>query len=88
MPINNCTLDNAANKLPEELRANYRANRKGPAVIEELKAAAALKLWRDRGHRNVRFEVPLALGRKKLFIKVLAQEEDRMVGLNVLQTSI
>jgi hypothetical protein len=68
-------------KLPEELRAKYRVNRKCSPVIEGLKVAAALKLWGDRGYRNVRFEVSLALGGKRRFVKVLAQDADRVVGV-------
>ncbi len=68
-------------KLPEELRTNYRVNRKNSPVIEQLKIAAALKLWGDRRYRNIRFEVPLAFGGKTFFVKILAQDADGVVGV-------
>ena len=74
-------MNNTTNKLPKELRANYRVNRKGSSVIEQLKVAAALKLWGDRGYRNVRFEMTLSFGGRRLFAKVLAQNANGIVGV-------
>ena len=66
-------------KLPEELRANYRINRKGSAVIEQLRVAAALKLWNARGYRDIKFDAPMSLGGKTVFVKVLAQNAEGVV---------
>lgn len=74
-------IKNLADKLPEELRANYRINRRSPPLVECLKVVAGLKLWADRGYRDIQFEVPLALGRKTVFVKVLAMDGDRVVGV-------
>ena len=73
---------NQADKLPEELRANYmRYTRKGSAVIEQLRVAAALKLWNARGYRDIRFDVPMPCSEKTFFIKVLAKNADVVVGV-------
>ena len=66
-------------KLPEELRANYRINRKGFAVIEQLRVAAALKLWNARGYRDIKFDVPMSLDGKTVFVKVLAKNAEGVV---------
>ena len=56
--------------------------RKGSAVVESLKVAAALKLWNDRDYRDIRFEVPLIFGGKTVSIKVLAHDaEGGVVGV-------
>lgn len=68
-----------ANKLPEEVRANYKINRKASSTIEHLKVAAALKLWDARGYRDIKFDVPMTFGGKKLFIKVLARNAEGVV---------
>ena len=69
-------------KLPKELRANYKTSRKSPPIIESLKVAAALKLWGDRGYREIGFEVPLIFGGKTVSIKVLAHDaEGGVVGV-------
>ena len=82
MPPNNCLLDGVANKLPEELRANYNNKRKGSPVVEGLKVAAALKLWNDRDYRDIRFDVPMTLGGKTVLVKVLAHDaEGGVVGV-------
>jgi hypothetical protein len=70
-----------ASMLPEELRAAYSDARKGSAVIEALKVAAALKLWCDRGYRQMGFEVSSDLGGKTFYIDVLAKNDERMVGV-------
>ena len=69
--------------MPEELRANYKMRaRKGSAVIEGLRVAAALKLWNDRDYRDIRFDVPMPLGGKTVFVKVLAHDaEGGVVGV-------
>ena len=67
-------------KLPEELRANYKRHaRKGSSVIEHLRVAAALKLWEARGYRDIRFDVPMTFGGKTFFVKVLARNEEGVV---------
>ena len=74
-------------KLPEELRANYKINRKNSPVIELLKVAAALKLWGDRGYREIGFEVPLIFGGKTVSIKVLAHDaEGGVVGVECVSS--
>ena len=70
-----------ADKLPKELRAAYSDARKGSAVVECLKVAAALKLWCDRGYRAMGFEVSSDLGGKTFYIDVLAKNDERMVGV-------
>jgi hypothetical protein len=70
-------------KLPEELRANYLMHAyKFPDIVEQLKVAAALKLWENRGYRSIRFEVPLACGGgKRVFVKVLARDAEGVVAI-------
>jgi hypothetical protein len=68
-------------KLPKELRTNYKLSRKSSPIVEYLKVVAALKLWGDRSYRDIQFEVPLALGGKTVFVKVLAQDADGVVGV-------
>ena len=47
-----------------------------------MKVAAALKLWNDRGYRDIKFEVPLIFGGKTVSIKVLAHDaEGGVVGV-------
>ena len=72
-------MDDVANKLPEELRANYRINLKGSVVIECLKVGAALKLWEARGFRDIKFDVPLTYSGKNFSVKVLAQNAEGVV---------
>jgi hypothetical protein len=77
-------------ELPEELKANYiKQARKSSPAVEALKVAAALKLWNDRGYRDIQFDVPLTLGDKTVFVKVLAKNEDGlMVGIECAETII
>jgi hypothetical protein len=70
------TNPNLYEKLPHQLKKEYRKSRKNSPVIENLKIAAALKLWEDRGFRDIKFDVPIAYGGKTLFIKVLAKHQD------------
>ncbi len=80
-------VDAVADKLPEELRASYKINRKGSPVIEGLKVAAALKLWNDRDYRDIKFEVPLIFGGKTVSIKVLAHDvEGGVVGVECVSS--
>ena len=73
---------NLAAKLPEELKANYNSStHKGSGAIECLKVEAALKLWNNRGYRDIKFEAPLACKGKRFFIKVLARDIKGMVGV-------
>ncbi len=73
---------NLVDKLPKELRANYKINRKNSPVIEQLKVAAAMKLWNDRDYRDIRFDVPMPLGGKTVIVKVLAKDaEGGVVGV-------
>ncbi len=73
------------NKLPEELRAKYRAQAcECCDVVECLKVVAALNLWFNRGYRDIAFSVPLVLGRKKFFVDVLARREDCVVGVECM----
>ena len=75
-------MEGIINKLPEELRANYEMQaRKCSSVVECLKVAAALKLWVDRGYREIGFEVPSDFGGKTFFVDVLARDADGMVGV-------
>ncbi|MCW4018064.1 MAG: hypothetical protein NWF00_05230 [Candidatus Bathyarchaeota archaeon] len=69
------------NKLPADLRANYRANRKSSPVIEQLKVAAALKLWGARGYREIGFEVPSDFEGTTFYVNVLARNAEGMVGV-------
>ncbi|MGD6810611.1 MAG: hypothetical protein ACQCN3_13015 [Candidatus Bathyarchaeia archaeon] len=78
---------NLTEKLPEELKTNYKANRKSSPTIEALKVAAALKLWNDRSYRNIQFEAPIAYGGKTVFVKVLAKHaDDTVVGVECAST--
>jgi hypothetical protein len=78
-------MDDPINKLPEELRVKYGIQScECCDVVECLKVAAALKLWYNRSYRNIEFSVPLALGRKKFFIDVLARKEDGVVGVECM----
>ena len=82
MPPNNCPMGDVASKLPEELRANYKSSaRKGSAVVEGLKVAAALKLWVDRGYRQLGFGVESEDGGKSFYVDVLAHDARGMVGV-------
>ncbi len=74
---------NPADKLPEELRGNYNSSeRKGSAVVENLKVAAALKLWVDRGYRQLGFGVESDVDGKTFYVHVLAHDDARgMVGV-------
>jgi hypothetical protein len=75
-------MNDLINKLPEELRANYEKHtRKGSAVVESLKVAAGLKLWVDRGYREVGFGVPSDFGGKTFYVDVLARDAKGMVGV-------
>ncbi len=65
--------NNYADKLPEELRKNYKSSRKNSPIIEALKVAAALKLWEDRGFEDIQFDVPMVFAGKRFFVKVLAK---------------
>jgi hypothetical protein len=71
----------AVSRLPEELGINYRVNRKSSPAIEQLKATAALKLWFDRGYREVGFGVPCDLAGGRFYVDVLARDADGMVGV-------
>ncbi len=69
-------------KLPEQLRESYKASRKESPIVEELKIAAALKLWNNRGFRDIEFDVPKILAGKTVFVKVLAKNvEGRVFGI-------
>ncbi len=74
--------DNVVDKLPEELRANYKssAHRCSP-VVEGLKVAAALKLYVDRGYRQLGFGVESEDGGKSFYVDVLAHDANGMVGV-------
>jgi hypothetical protein len=67
-------------KLPEELRTKYEnyAHKKS-AIIEQLKIAAALKLYNDRGFSDIRFDAPIVFGDKTVFVKVLAKHAEGTV---------
>ncbi len=80
-------MDDIIDKLPDELRANYKINRKNSPVIEQLKVAAALKLWNDRDYRDIRFDVPLVFGGKTVLVKVLAHDaEGGVVGVECVSS--
>lgn len=69
-------------KLPEELRAKYKMQARTCCDrVECLKVAAALKLWGDRGYRDIEFGVPLVFRKKMVFVDVLARNEDGVVGV-------
>ncbi len=69
-------------KLPEQLRESYKASRKESPIVESLKIAAALKLWNNRGFRDIEFDVPKILAGKTVFVKVLAKNvEGRVFGI-------
>jgi hypothetical protein len=74
-----------SSNLPEELRAKYGSQAFVCCdVVECLKVAAALKLWFNRGYRDVDFSVPLVLNREKLFVDVLARGENGVVGVECM----
>jgi hypothetical protein len=66
-------------KLPEELKAAYKASPKSSPIVEGLKVATALKLWYDRGYRDIQFEVPLTFGEKTVYAKVMTKNADVLV---------
>ncbi len=74
--------DDVIDKLPEELRANYMssAHRCSP-VVEGLKLAAALKLYVDRGYRELGFGVESEDDGKSFYVDVLANGDNGMVGV-------
>jgi hypothetical protein len=81
---------NPEDKLPEKLKKNYKKNHKNSPKIEDLKIAAALKLWNDRDYRDIQFEVPMACGgkTKTVFVKVLAKHADgTLVGVECASTA-
>ncbi len=68
--------------LPEKLRANYESSaRRCSVVVEGLKVAAALKLWVDRGYRQVGFGVESDVGGKSFYVDVLAHDANGLVGV-------
>ena len=81
-------MDNIADKLPEELRVNYKMHaRKGSSVIEHLRVAAVLKFWDARGYRDIKFDVPMTWNGKTVFVKVLAKNaEGGLVGVECAST--
>ncbi len=73
-------IKNLTNKLPEELREKYKIySHKNSAIIEQLKVAAVLKFWNDRGVRDIKFDVPIVFGNKTVFVKVLAKHAEGTV---------
>jgi len=67
-------------RIPDQLLTNYKTQtRKSSPVIEHLKIAAALKLWNDRDFKDIKFEVPIAYGKKTVFVKVLAKNDEGVV---------
>jgi hypothetical protein len=75
------------NQLPEQLKESYKASRKESPIIESLKIAAALKLWNNRGFRDIEFDVPKILSGKTVFVKVLAKNvEGRVFGIECAST--
>jgi len=79
-PPSNKNPKNSTEKLPEDLKANYIKHAcKGSSAIENLKVAAVLKLWHDRGYRDIKFDVPLAFDKKTVFVKVLAKKAEGLV---------
>ncbi len=75
-------MDNVISKLPEELRANYESSvHRCSVVVEGLKVAAALKLWVDRGYRQLGFGVESEDGGKSFYVDVLAHDANGMVGV-------
>jgi hypothetical protein len=75
MPLNNHSID-AVSKLPEELKAVYKTSRKSSPTVESLKVAAALKLWNDRGHRDIQFEAPITFDGKTVSVTILTKNAD------------
>jgi len=73
-------------KLPEELKLIYKCARKCSAGVEALKVAAALKLWNDRGYRELGFEVPSDLSGKTFYVDVIAQDARGFVGIECAPT--
>lgn len=73
---------NIADMLPDELRADYNSStHKGSGIVECLKVTAALKLWFDRGYRQVGFGVPSDFGGKTVYVDVVARDAKGMVGV-------
>ena len=75
-------------KLPEKLKAKYlESARKDSPKVESLKVAAALKLWNDRGYRDIQFEAPITHEGKTVYVKVLAKHADGvLVGVECAST--
>ncbi len=42
---------------------------------------AALKLWNDRGYRDIQFDVPITCSGKTVYVKVLTKNEE---GMNIV----
>jgi hypothetical protein len=81
------SVNDVIDKLPEELRANYEssAHRCSP-VVEGLKVAAALKLYVDRGYRELGFGVESEDGGKSVYVDVLALDADGIVGVECVSS--
>jgi hypothetical protein len=79
---------NPIDKLPEPLKTNFKQYAfKCSSAIYQLKAAAALKLWKDRGYRDITFDEPMPYGGKSVFVKVLIRKEDNtMIGVECATT--
>ena len=79
---------NQADKLPESLKTNFeRYAFKSAPVINQLKVAAALKLWNDRDYRDITFDEPMTCSGKTVFVKVLVRKADGvMVGVECAST--
>ncbi|XHH08994.1 MAG: hypothetical protein ACFCUE_15730 [Candidatus Bathyarchaeia archaeon] len=79
---------NPTDKLPEPLKTNFKQYTfKCSPTIYQLKAAAALKLWKDRGYRDITFDEPMPYGGKSVYVKVLVRKEDNtMIGVECAST--
>ena len=56
------------------------------SVVEGLKVAAALKLWVDRGYRQLGFGVESDVGGKSFYVDVLAHDANGMVGVECVSS--
>ncbi len=75
-----------SNKLPEKFGTNNQTN-KDISVVEGLLNAAILKLWCDRGFRDVRLGVRFCLEGRRFYVKIVAKnKEGRSYGVECVSS--
>ncbi len=74
-------------KLSQELKEAFKEHQKDPSVIEQLQLAAALRLWKERGFREVVMNVSLHHDGQRFSVKVLAKnKQGKLFGVECATT--